>query len=200
MAKATEEMSHTRLKDRIDEALLKSRRLFICDGIDNGLAEETIKKLWFLEIENPGKPILLIINSPGGSVDAGFAIWDQIKMITSPVTTLVTGMAASMASILMLAAPEGKRFATPRSRVMIHQPAVAGVIQGQATDLEIQAKEILKTKKMIIELYVQATGKPYDAIEKSIDRDTWMTPEEAKQFGLVDKIVSSYKDIEHVSK
>lgn len=193
--KTIEEIPNIRLKDRIDEALLNSRRLFICDGIDNELAEETIKKLWFLEIQNPGKPILLIINSPGGSVDAGFAIWDQIKMITSPVTTLVTGMAASMASILMLAAPQGRRFATPRSRIMIHQPAVAGVIQGQATDLEIQAKEILKTKKMIIELYVQATGKAYEAIEKSIDRDTWMTPEEAKQFGLVDKIVGSYKEL-----
>ena len=154
MATKNEDNSSQALKDRIDNKILESRRLFICDGIDHKLAEETIKKLWFLELENPGKPILLILNSPGGSVDAGYAIWDQIKMITSPVTTMVTGMAASMASILMLAAAPDRRFATPNSRIMIHQPALSGVIQGQATDLEIQAREMLKTKKMNVMIFV----------------------------------------------
>ncbi|MDB6080740.1 MAG: clpP1 [Chlamydiia bacterium] len=197
-AKTTEEKDSSPsngLKDRIDQSLLQSRRLFICDGINNALAEDIIKKIWFLEHDSSGKPILLVINSPGGSVDAGFAIWDQLKMINSPITTLVTGMAASMASILMLAAAPGRCFATPKSRVMIHQPALSGVIQGQATDLEIQAREILKTKKMIVEMYVAATGKSYDVIEKAIDRDTWYSAEEAKEFGLINKIVSSYKDL-----
>lgn len=195
MATKNDDSGIIKLGDRIDNTLLQSRRLFICNAITNDLAEDIIKKLWYLEIEKPGQPILLIINSPGGSVDAGFAIWDQIKMISSPVTTIVTGMAASMASILMLAAVPGKRFATPTSRIMIHQPAISGVIQGQATDLEIQAKEMLKTKNMIIEFYMKATGKPYASIEKSLDRDTWMSAQEAIAFGLVDRIVSSFNDL-----
>lgn len=195
MAEKADNAQASGLKDRIDDSILQSRRLFICDGISNALAEDIIKKIWFLEQNSPGKPILLILNSPGGSVDAGFAIWDQLKMISSPVTTLVTGMAASMASILMLAAAPGKRFATPKARVMIHQPSLSGVIQGQATDLEIQAKEILKTKKMLIEMYIEATGKPYDMIEKAIDRDTWYSATEAKEFGLINQIVNSYSEI-----
>ena len=195
MAAKNDETNMFKLKDRIDYSILQSRRLFICDAVDNALAEDIIKKLWFLESEAPGKPITVIINSPGGSVDAGFAIWDQLKMTSSPITTIVTGMAASMGSILMLAASPGKRFATPKSRVMIHQPKLSSVVQGQATDLEIQAKEILKMKQMLIEIYIQATGKNFDAIEKAIDRDTWMTAEEAKLFGLLDGIVTSYKDL-----
>lgn len=195
MAEKADTAQATGLKDRIDDSILQSRRLFICNGITNEVAEDIIKKIWFLEQNNPGKPILLILNSPGGSVDAGFAIWDQLKMISSPVTTLVTGMAASMASILMLAAAPGKRFATPKARVMIHQPLLSGVVQGQATDLEIQAREILKTKKTLIEIYVEATGKSYDVIEKAIDRDTWYSATEAKEFGLINQIVNSYAEI-----
>jgi len=196
MAERSEEQPTTKLEDRIEQALLQSRRLFLCDAIDNEVASSIIKKLWFLELDAPGKPILLVINSPGGSVDAGFAIWDQIKMITSPVTTLVTGMAASMGSVLSLVAPKGKRYATPYSRFMIHQPSISGVIQGQATDLEIQAKEILKTKQMLVELYVSCCGKKTSSeIEKALDRDTWMSAEEAKQFGHIDHIVNSYADI-----
>ena len=190
-----EPQNMVRLKDRIDYTLLQSRRIFLADAVTNESAEDVIKKLWYLELQDPGKPILLLINSPGGSVDAGFAVWDQIKMISSPVTTLVTGIAASMGSVLSLAAAPGRRFATPQSRIMIHQPAISGMVQGQATDLEIQAKEILKMKSLIINLYMKATGKTYEVIEKSIDRDTWMTAEEAKKFGLIDQIVESYKEI-----
>lgn len=184
-----------RMNDKIDAAFLQSRRILLSGGVDSKMAEDAIKKIWYLEFQEPGKPILVIINSPGGSVDAGFAIWDHLKMISSPVTTLITGIAASMGSILSLAASPGRRFATPKSRIMIHQPAIGGIVQGQATDLEIQAREILKTKKMIIEMYTAATGKSYDAIEKSIDRDTWMSAEEALEFGLIDKIVTSHKDL-----
>jgi ATP-dependent Clp protease, protease subunit len=183
------------LEDKIDETLLKSRRIFLSDAVDNESARETIRKFWYLESLDPGKPILFIINSPGGSVDSGFAIWDQIKMITSPVTTLVTGLAASMGSILSLCAAPKRRFATKNARIMIHQPAINAVIRGQATDLEIHAKEILKTRQALVELYVQATGKDAKTIDRAIDRDTWMSAQEALEFGLLDKIVSSYKEI-----
>lgn len=194
MAKIDNELSM--LKDRMDSTLLDQRRIFLCDAIDNDLVEEVIKKLWYLESKAPGKPILLIINSPGGSVDGGFAIWDQIKMISSPVTTLITGLAASMGSVISLAAAPGKRFATPQARIMVHQPRLAGVIQGQATDLEIQAREMLKTHDQLVALYVKATGRTPEEIEKAIDRDTWMTSEEALNFGLLDKIVNSFKEVE----
>ena len=183
----------TRTQDRIDEAILKSRRIFISDGVDSDLAHEVIRKLWFLEHEDSSKPILLIINSPGGSVDSGFAIWDQIQMLKSPVTTLVTGLAASMGSILSLAAPKGRRFATKRSRIMIHQPMIAGVIKGQATDLEIQAKEMIKTHEEIIKIYMDATGKDYETIKDAIDRDTWLSADEAKEYGLIDEVITSYE-------
>lgn len=183
------------LEDKIDETLLKTRRVFLCDAVDNDSAKEVIRKLWFLELNDPGKPILFIINSPGGSVDSGFAIWDQIKMITSPVTTLVTGLAASMGSLLSLAAAPKRRFATPRARIMIHQPSIGGVIRGQATDLEIHAKEILKTRAELVEIYSKATGKDHKTIDRALDRDTWMDVKEALEFGLLDKIVTSYKDL-----
>ncbi|MCE5294835.1 MAG: ATP-dependent Clp protease proteolytic subunit [Chlamydiales bacterium] len=189
----------TMTKDRIDASLLNSRRIMIGRAFDNDLAEEVIKQLWFLELEAPGKPILLVINSPGGSVDSGFAIWDQIKMITSPVTTLITGLAASMGSVVALAAAPNRRFATPMSRFMIHQPSIMGTIQGQATDLEIHAREILKTKEQLINIYMKATGKSREIIEKAIDRDTWMSAQEALEFGHIDKIITSFKELEQVS-
>ncbi|NNM43361.1 MAG: ATP-dependent Clp protease proteolytic subunit [Chlamydiae bacterium] len=184
-----------RVEEKIDEVLLKARRIFFSDVVDGTSAKEAIRKLWYLELTDPGKPILFVINSPGGSVDAGLAIWDQMKMITSPVTTLVTGLAASMGSILSLCAAKGRRFATPNARIMIHQPSISGVVRGQATDLEIQAREILKTRDALIHVYMEATGKDFSVIEKAIDRDTWMTSKEALSFGLLDKVVTSYKEI-----
>lgn len=186
---------HNSVNDKIEGAILQSRRIFFSNQVDEKTANEAIRKLWYLEMKDPGKPILFVINSPGGAVDSGFAIWDQVKMITSPVTTLVTGLAASMGSVLSLCAAPGRRFATPHARIMIHQPRILGLIQGQATDLGIQAKEIIKTRKLIIDVYVQATGKDPATIEKAIDRDTWMSAEEALEYGLLDKIASSYADL-----
>jgi ATP-dependent Clp protease protease subunit len=183
------------LKSKIEETILQARRIFLSDAVDSDTAAEIIRKLWYLELQKPGEPIYFIINSPGGSVDAGFAIWDQIKMITSPVITIVTGLAASMGSVLSLAASKGKRFATENARIMIHQPMIGGVIKGQATDLEIQAKEMLKTRNQLVQVYVKATGKSAEVVEKAIDRDTWLSPQEALEFGLLDGIVSSYKDL-----
>lgn len=175
--------------------MLDARRIFLSDAVDNDTAADIIRKLWYLELSNPGKPILFIINSPGGSVDSGFAIWDQIKLITSPVTTLVTGLAASMGSILSLCAAPKRRFATPNARIMIHQPMIGGMIQGQATDLEIQAKEMLKTRNSLVNLYVRATGKDSATIERAIDRDTWMSAQEALEFGLLDGVVKSFDEL-----
>lgn len=198
MAKSDKDKDYTsnlKIADKIDSAILEARRIFLSDAVDNETAQDLIRKIWYLELTDPGKPITFIINSPGGSVDAGFAIWDQINMITSPVTTIVTGLAASMGSILSLCAGPKRRFATPHSRIMIHQPMISGVIKGQATDLDIQAREMLKTRNTLINIYVEATGKDFQTIERAIDRDTWMTAQEALEFGLLDKIVSSYKEI-----
>jgi ATP-dependent Clp protease, protease subunit len=183
------------INNKIEKIILENRRIFLSDAVDQHSASEIIKKLWFLDLEDNTKPILFIINSPGGSVDSGFAIWDQIKMIKSPVYTLVTGLAASMGSLLSLVAEKGKRFATHNARIMIHQPLIGGVIQGQATDLEIQAKEMLKTRDIIVEIYSEATGKDKKSIEKAIDRDNWMTAQEAKDFGLLDVIINSFDEI-----
>jgi len=196
MTEAEHKEPSSKMNDKIDLAILEQRRVFLSDAVDSASAQDIIRKLWYLDHIAPGKPILFIINSPGGSVDSGFAIWDQIKMLSSPVITLVTGLAASMGSLLSLVAGKGKRLATPNARIMIHQPRIGGVIRGQATDLEIQAKDILKTRDMLVEMYMHATGKDRKIIEKALDRDNWMSAQEALEFGLLDKIVGSTKDVD----
>jgi len=193
--KEKENGSFKSLDDKIDNVILESRRIFFSDAVDNQTARDAIRKLWYLELTDPGKPIIFVINSPGGSVDAGFAIWDQVKMITSPIITLITGLAASMGSVLSLCASPGKRFATSHARIMIHQPSISAMITGQATDLSIHAKEMIKTKDLLIDLYVQYTGKSREEVADAIDRDRWMNVEEALEYGLLDKIVSSYEEV-----
>lgn len=183
------------LRDTIGKKILDARRIFFSEPVTEKSAAKAIKQLWYLELLDPGKPITFFINSPGGSVDAGFAVWDQIKMISSPVTTVVTGLAASMGSVLSLCAEPGRRFATPHARIMIHQPSIGGTITGQATDLDIHAREILKTKARIIDVYVKSTGQAREVIEKAIDRDMWMSADEAKEFGLLDGIITSFSDL-----
>ena len=180
---------------KIDELLINKRRIFFSAGVDDKSAQDVIRKLWYLDHLDSTKPILLIINSPGGSVHSGFAIWDQIQMIDAPVWTLVTGLAASMGSILSIAGVKGNRLATENAQIMIHQPLISGVIQGQATDLEIQAKEIIKTRELLIDLYKEKTGQDRKRIEKALDRDTWLSAKEAMEFGLIDNTVRSYKEI-----
>ncbi len=193
MSEATTKPSS--LDDEMERAFLQNRRLFFSEGVDSESATEMIRKIWYLEIQDPGAPITFVIFSPGGSIDAGFAIWDQVKMIQSPVTTVVTGLAASMGSILSLCADKGRRFATTNARILIHQPSIHGVVQGPAADLEIQAKEIIRTRSKIVDLYVEATGQSKEVIERAIDRDRWFTPQEAIDFGLLDKVVTSFKDL-----
>jgi ATP-dependent Clp protease, protease subunit len=191
----TENKSAGSLEDEIERTLLLNRRIFFSEDVNQESSTLAIRKLWYLDAIAPGKPITLVINSPGGSVDAGFAVWDQIKMLSSPVTTLVTGLAASMGSVLSLCAAKGRRFASPNARFLIHQPSIHGAVHGQASDLEIHAREILRTRSRIIDLYVEATGKDQATIALAIERDTWLSAKEAKEFGLLDRIVTSFQDL-----
>ena len=193
-------MEFENLEDEIEFTLLKARRLFFSTGVGTASANDAIRKLWYMELNAPGEPIIFVINSPGGSVDAGFAIWDQVKMLSSPVSTLVTGMAASMGSILSLCAPKGQRYSTPNARFMIHQPSMPHGIQGPATDIAIHAEEIVKTRERITDLYVECTGQERKKVAQALDRDKWLSPEEALDFGLIDKIVSSFDEVKAAKK
>jgi len=167
--------------------LLKERIVFISGPIDDVTASLVNAQLLFLEAENPQKDIAMYINSPGGIVSSGLAIYDTMQYIRPRVSTLCFGQAASMGSLLLTAGAKGMRFATPNARIMVHQPS--GGFQGQASDIEIQAKEILALRERLNRIYARHTGQTMDKIEKSVDRDTFMTPEVAKEFGLIDDII-----------
>jgi ATP-dependent Clp protease protease subunit len=184
------------LNEKMEQVLLDKRYVFLTEDVNADSARDIIRKFLYLEHIAPGKPILFYINSPGGSVDSGFGIYDTIQMISSPVVTLISGLAASFGSLLSVAAKKGKRLATPHSRIMIHQPLIGGVIRGQATDLDIQAQEMLKTHSQIAKIYQEATGRPMDEIKKFLLRDKWLSPEEAIQFGVLDKVVTSMKEVD----
>lgn len=168
--------------------LLKERIIFLSTQIDDAVANTIIAQLLFLEAEDNEKDIYLYINSPGGVVTAGLAIYDTMQYIKSDVSTICLGQAASMGALLLAAGQAGKRFALPHSRIMIHQPL--GGAQGQATDIEIQAKEILRIKKEINNILVHHTGQTYESIEKDTDRDNFMDTEQAKKYGLIDSIIT----------
>jgi len=167
--------------------LLKERIIFLTGPVFDQVASLLCAQLLFLESENPNKDIAFYVNSPGGVVTAGLAIYDTMQYIRSPVSTVCMGMAASMGSLLLTAGEKGKRFALPNSRIMVHQPS--GGAQGQATDIEIQAREILKTRQRLNEIYVKHTGQPIEQIQAKLERDTYMSAEEARDFGLVDQVV-----------
>jgi ATP-dependent Clp protease protease subunit len=169
--------------------LLASRTVIVSGATDSQLAQKVIQQLILLDYADSKARITLLINSPGGEVFSGFAIFDTVRFITAPVVTVVVGLAASMGSILALAAPKGSRYATPNAKFLIHQPLLMGY-QGRATDLEIQAKEILKDRDRIIQLYAECTGKDAKDVSHDIDRDKWMTAQEALAYGLVDRIVT----------
>ena len=169
--------------------LLKERIIFLTGAVYDQVAAVICAQLLFLESDNPSKDISFYINSPGGVVSAGLAIYDTMQYIRSPVSTLCIGQAASMGSLLLCAGAKGKRFATPNARVMVHQPS--GGAQGQATDIEIQAREILTLRKRLNEIYVRHTGQELAAIEAKLERDSYMSAEEARDFGLVDIVVEN---------
>ena len=172
--------------------LLKDRIIFLGGPIEDVTANIVIAQLLFLEAENPDKDIHLYINSPGGVVTAGMAIYDTMQYIKPDVSTICVGSAASMASVLLTAGARGKRFALPHSQIMIHQPL--GGVQGQATEIEIHAREILRMRKELNGLLSQHTGQPLDVIQKDTERDNFMTAEEAKAYGLIDEILARPKD------
>jgi len=167
--------------------LLKERIIFLTGAVDDHVASVITAQLLFLEAENPKKDIAMYINSPGGIVSSGLAIYDTMQYIQPKISTLCVGQAASMGSLLLAAGAPGKRLALPNARVMIHQPS--GGAQGQAADIEIQAREILLLRERLNNIYVKHTGQDLETIEKSMDRDNFMTTEEAKDFGLIDEIV-----------
>ncbi len=167
--------------------LLKERIIFINGPVEDGMAMLVCAQLLFLEAENPKKEISLYINSPGGVVTSGMAIYDTMQFIRPPVSTLCMGQAASMGSLLLTAGAKGHRFTLPNARIMVHQPS--GGFQGQASDIERHAQDIIKMKQRLNEIYVQHTGQDYEVIERTLDRDHFMTAEEAKQFGLVDDVI-----------
>ena len=167
--------------------LLKERIIFLTGPVEDHMATLVCAQLLFLEAENPKKEIALYINSPGGVVTAGMAIYDTMQFIKPAVSTLCIGQAASMGSLLLAAGDKDMRFATPNSRIMVHQPS--GGFQGQATDILIHAKEVESLKRRLNEIYVKHTGRPYDEIHNALERDNFMTADQAKDFGLIDKVI-----------
>ncbi|MGL5805045.1 MAG: ATP-dependent Clp protease proteolytic subunit [Xenococcaceae cyanobacterium] len=171
------------------DRLYRERIIFLGRGVNDGIANQIISIMLYLDSEDPGKPIYLYINSPGGSITAGLAIYDTMRYIKSEVVTICVGLAASMGAFLLAAGSKGKRLALPNSRIMIHQPL--GGIQGrrQASDIEIEAKEVLRIRDQLNQMMADNTGQPIEKIQKDTDRDYFMSAEEAKAYGLIDKVI-----------
>jgi ATP-dependent Clp protease protease subunit len=174
--------------------LLKERIIFLTGPVEDQMASLVCAQLLFLEAENPKTEIALYINSPGGVVTAGMAIYDTMQFIRPAVSTLCVGQAASMGSLLLAAGEKGMRFATPNARIMVHQPS--GGFQGQASDIERHARDIIKMKRRLNEVYVKHTGRTLEEVEKTLDRDHFMDADEAKEWGVIDKILTSRQEIE----
>ncbi|MCK6451867.1 MAG: ATP-dependent Clp endopeptidase proteolytic subunit ClpP [Alphaproteobacteria bacterium] len=169
--------------------LLKERIIFLIGGVNDAVASLVSAQLLFLEADNPNKDIAFYINSPGGVVTSGLAIYDTMRYIRPAVSTMCIGQAASMGALLLCAGEKGKRYSLPNSRIMIHQPS--GGAQGQATDIEIQAREILNLRRRLNDIMVEHTGQALDVVERAVERDKFMTAEEAKAFGLIDQVVTT---------
>ena len=174
--------------------MLRDRIIFVAGPIDDHVSTSVCMQLLFLESENPKKEIAMYINSPGGVVTSGMAIYDTMQFIRPPIATLCIGQAASMGSLLLAAGTHGMRYALNNARIMVHQPS--GGFQGQASDIERHAEDIIKMKRRLNEIYVKHTGQTYDAIETTLDRDYFMTADQAKEFGLIDKVLISRDEIE----
>ncbi len=169
--------------------LLKERIVFIGGPIEDEVANLIMAQLLFLEGENPEKDIYIYINTPGGSITAGMAIYDTMQYIKPDICTICIGQAASMGAVLLAAGTKGKRYALPHSRIMIHQPAIYGGLQGPATDIDIQTREILRLKRIVNEILARHTSQPLEKIERDTERDFFMSPQEAKEYGIIDEII-----------
>lgn len=184
----------------IDQRLFEARTVFVTGVVNSEMAYKINRELLALEKADPNKPILVWINSPGGEVDSGFSIFDTIQFITPKVITLVAGMAASMGSVIALAAEKENRLAFTHAHILIHQPLIGGVIQGPASDIEIHARRIIETKKKIYELYAQRTGTPLKTFEEMMERDRSLSVEEALSLGLISKEIKTRNDLEKFLK
>jgi len=173
----------------IQKKFLEQRKIFLWGPVTDESAKDLTEKLLYLEATDPGKEIFFYINSPGGSVTAGMAVYDTMQLITSPITVVVTGMAASMGSILLSGAPKGRRLLYPHSRVLIHQPLISGRMVGPASDINIQAKEMEKLRQELNQILANASGQPIERINQDTDRDFYLNAKEAIAYGLADKIV-----------
>jgi ATP-dependent Clp protease protease subunit len=171
----------------LEDRLFRERIIFLTEEVDDGIANAIVAYLLYLDSDDQTKPIYLYINSPGGSVTAGLAIYDTMQHIKSEVVTICVGLAASMGSFLLAAGTKGKRMALPHSRIMIHQPS--GGTRGQASDIEIEAREILRLRHQLNQIYVDKTGQTLEKIEKDMNRDFFMSAEEAKEYGLIDRVI-----------
>jgi ATP-dependent Clp protease, protease subunit len=178
----------------IYDRLYRERIIFLGKEVDDRLANEIVAVMLYLDSEDPGKDIALYINSPGGSVTAGMAIYDTMQHIKSDVTTICVGLAASMGSFLLMAGTPGKRLALPHSRIMIHQPSMGGM-RGQASDIQIEAKEILRVKRQLNQEYAKRTNQPIEKIDKDMERDYFMSADEAKDYGLIDKVLEDRAEL-----
>jgi ATP-dependent Clp protease protease subunit len=172
--------------------LLKERVIFVSGPVEDGMAALVCAQLLYLEAENPKKEIQMYINSPGGVVTSGLAIYDTMQYVKCPIVTLCMGMAASMGSFLLMAGAPGQRISLPNARIMVHQPS--GGYSGKASDIERHAEDIIKTKRRLNEIYAKHTGRTYEEVEDKLDRDTFMTPEEAKAWGLIDQVQENRGD------
>ncbi len=177
--------------------LLKERIIFVTGAVEDQMAASICMQLLFLESENPKKEISMYINSPGGVVTSGMAIYDTMQFIKPDIATLCIGQAASMGSLLLCAGTKGMRYALPNARIMVHQPS--GGFSGQASDIERHAEDIVKMKRRLNEMYVSHTGKSYEVIERTLDRDHFMTAEQSREFGLIDKVLNKRDEIELTS-
>lgn len=181
--------------------LLKERIILLGTPVTDDVANVVIAQMFFLEMENPDREIHMYINSPGGSVSAGLAIYDIMQFVKCDVSTYCIGMAASMGSLLLTAGTKGKRYILPHSKTMIHQPLIAGGgLSGQVSDIEIHAKEMINTKRKLTDIYVKHTGRDFDFLTQAMDRDRYLTAEESKEFGLVDHVVDKRKNSKELNK
>ncbi len=178
-----------------ENKLLEKRVIFVSEGINAAVAKKVVNNLLAMDAQDSSKPIYMYLNTPGGEVNSGFAIYDTMRFINSEVRVVCTGLTASIGTIILLGAPKKHRYTMPNCRFLIHQPLIGGHIQGQASDLEITAREIIKTRSKINRMLAEECGQPLERVEEDTTRDYWMTAEEAKTYGLVTKIVANQKEI-----
>ncbi|MBN61020.1 MAG: ATP-dependent Clp protease proteolytic subunit [Gemmatimonadetes bacterium] len=191
MAEKDEDLIKSLQEKNLEQSLYKARKIFLWSDVNDESAKAVVTRLLSLDTEDPKEEIVLYINSPGGSVSDGMAIYDAMQAISAPVSTVCMGMAMSMGSFLLAAGEPGRRFAWPHARIMIHQPLIMGTITGTATDLDIRAKETIRLRGELNELYAQHTGQDVDKIEADTDRDFFMSAEEAKEYGLLDDVITT---------